>query len=94
MEPKSSGRNGTAAEIFIDVRTGGPRSAVSTKLGNVTVAAKRPSAERVKENVARSSPALKRVSGHLTQAGVFLPIKRGLPRYSVDEHDPQCIIRR
>nr|AJW29657.1 hypothetical protein pJE1_235 [Sphingomonas sp. JE1] len=44
--------------------------------------------------MARSRAALKGVSARLAQSWIFLSTKRGIPRYSVDENDPTCIIRR
>lgn len=57
------------------------------------VARLRPFAELVKDNVARSTAALKRASARLKQSGVFVH-QAGIPRYSVDENDPKYIIRR
>lgn len=94
MATKTTRRTVPSPGVLIHVRNGGTGSTVTTKLGNVTVVAPHPSAERVKENVARWSAALKRVSAWLMRPGVFLPTKRGIPRYSVNEHDPQCIIWR
>lgn len=96
MSTKETKRDRSASTgMFIKVESGDARSIVTTKLGNVTVSARKPSADLVKENVSRSSEALKRLSKRLvSKSGVYLPDKKGFPRYSVDENNPQYIIRR
>jgi len=83
----------TGQYITIDTGEGSGRG-VKTTFGTVTVNGAKPSAERVAANVVRSTEALERVSKRITRAGVYLPQKKGVPRYSADEHDPGVYIRR
>lgn len=78
--------------MFIAVKSTG--RSVTTKLGDVEVRGVRPSRELVEANVARSTRALERVGKKLTKPGVYLPEKKGVPRYSADENNPGVVIRR
>lgn len=80
--------------MFVSVKHATGARTVTTKLDNVTVSGKKPSAELVKTNVARSTQALERVGKKLTKPGVHLPEKKGVPRYSADENDQGVFIRR
>lgn len=84
------GRSSTG--MFIAVKSTG--RSVTTKLGDVEVRGVRPSRELVEANVARSTRALERVGKKLTKPGVYLPEKKGVPRYSADENNPGVVIRR
>lgn len=81
--------------VFIGVKGTTKRvRLVKTTLGNVTVSAQKPSAALVKDNVKRSSQALQRVAERIIRAGVTLPQRKGVPRYSVDEDNPKIVIRK
>jgi hypothetical protein len=67
---------------------------VTTKLGNVSVTGRSPSAEMIKANVDRSTAALVRVADRLIKGGVTLPRKKGIPYYSLDRDNPKIVIRK
>ncbi|WP_249902390.1 hypothetical protein [Sphingobium sp. Ndbn-10] len=67
---------------------------VTTKLGNVTVSAQKPSAALVKDNVKRSSQALERAAARIVRGGVAIPQRKNVPLYSVDEDNPKIVIRK
>jgi hypothetical protein len=94
MDKRSSATRSSSA-AFVRVN-GGAKSGdvITTKLGNVTVTGTKPSLELVKSNVARSTQALERVGKKLMKPGVYLPEKKGVPRYSADENNPRVIIQR
>lgn len=94
MAKENSSKRSPANGMFVTVKHGAGSRNVTTRLGDVTVRGKKPSAAIVKTNVARSTEALERVGKKLTQPGVRLPQKKGVPRYSADENKPGVFIRR
>ncbi len=64
-----------------------------TTFGNMTVQGIKPSDERVKINVARSTEALERLAKSLVRPGVSLPRKKDVPRYSADENEAGVYVR-
>lgn len=79
-------------QVTIGTSSGG--RLVRTKLGDVTVSGTRPNPELVKAHVARSTAALSMISMSLSRPGVYLPAKKGVPRYSADENNPEIILRQ
>lgn len=77
----------------INAKAQGQTDIVEVKFGEVTLFGAKPSAESVRESVERSSDALSRLFDALISPGVVLTKKRGIPYYSVDEHDPAVIVR-
>lgn len=69
------------------------RGAYRVKFGDVTISGTRPEKEAVEANIERSTKALQRVRKRFTTSGVRLTKKKGVPRYSIDEHDPSVYIR-
>lgn len=69
-------------------------AAFNVTFGNVTIHGAKPSAAAVKANVARSTKALERVTQDVVKAGVFIPRKKGVPRYAIAEGEPDVFIRR
>jgi len=65
----------------------------NVKFGSVTVSGARPSSAAVDANVERSTEALQRIVKKLAKPGVRLSIKKGVPRYSLDENDPGVFVR-
>ena len=63
------------------------------KFGSVTVSGVAPSRTIVDANVARSAAALERVTKKLIKPGVYIPKRKGVPRYSVAEGEPGVFIR-
>lgn len=84
----------TTASAVVPARAGGRTAKVTTRLGTVTVSGQKPSAELVRGNVARSTQALERVRARLAKPGIYLPEKKGVPRYAADENVPGLFIRR
>ena len=72
---------------------GRSRNTSRVKFASVTISGSRPAKALVEENVERSTTALKRVKKKLVKAGVNLSKKRGVPRYSIDEQDPNVYVR-
>lgn len=80
--------------IFIESTASARVRTVTTKLGNVTVSAQKPSAALVKDNVKRSSQALERAAARIVRGGVAIPQRKGVPLYSLDENNPKIVIRK
>ncbi|WP_257541846.1 hypothetical protein [Sphingobium sp. CFD-1] len=80
--------------IFIGSTASTRVRTVTTKLGNVTVSAQKPSAALVKDNVKRSSQALERAAARIVRGGVAIPQRKGVPLYSLDENNPKIVIRK
>lgn len=78
---------------FVTVKATGKASA-RVKFGNVVVSGEKPSPERVKDNVQRSTHALERVAGRIIKPGVSLRPKKSVPYFSADEHEPGVVVRR
>lgn len=91
---KSLKRSAETGEIVTVRRTQAIGTKVTTRLGNVSVSGYKPSRELVEANVDRSTQALERVGQRLTKPGVRLPDKKGVPRFSADENNPNIFIRR
>lgn len=94
MAKQDSSRRSSQTGKFVTIVDARGARTVKTRLGNVTVSGAKPSAELVRNNIARSTQALERVGKKLIKPGVRLPEKKGVPRYSADENSPAIIIRR
>lgn len=94
MSKSNSAKQHPSSGVFVKVQGTAHSRNVTTKLGNVSVSGKKPSAALVKTNVAASTAALERVGKKLTKPGVRLSQKKGVPRYSADENNPGVIIRK
>lgn len=90
----STSKRSSSDGKFVTIKVAGGKRNVTTRLGNVTVSDRRPSAAIVSSNVAASTVALERVGKKLTKPGVHLPQKKDVPRYSADENNPGVFIRR
>ena len=89
----TSSRDGKTG-IFIGSTESKHTRTVTTKLGNVTVSAQKPSAALVKDNVKRSSQALERAAARIVRGGIAIPPRKNVPLYSVDEDNPKIVIRK
>ncbi|MBJ7437504.1 MAG: hypothetical protein JHD35_00565 [Sphingopyxis sp.] len=94
MAKHSTSKRSSSDGKFVAIKGVSGQRNVTTRLGNVTVSGRRPSADVVSSNVAASTAALERVGTKLTKPGVRLPQKKGVPRYSADENNPGVFIRR
>lgn len=94
MAKHSTSKRSSSDGKFVVIKGGSKKGNVTTRLGNVTVSDKRPSADVLSSNVAASTAALERVGNKLIKPGVHLPQKKGVPRYSADENNPGVFIRR
>lgn len=63
-----------------------PGSRSKVKFGRVTIFGVKPNKASVKDNVARSTAALDRVSRKLVKPGIRLAPRKDVPRYFVDEN--------
>jgi len=94
MAKQSTSKRSSSEGNFVAIKSAAGNKTVKTRLGNITVSGKRPSADVVSSNVAASTAALQRVSTKLTKPGVHLPQKKGIPRYFADDNNPGAFIRR
>lgn len=94
MAKQRSTNRSSSTGMFVTVKAAARSRTITTKLGEVTVRGAKPSAELVEANVNRSTRALERVGKKLIKPGVHLPEKKGVPRYSADENNPDVFIRR
>lgn len=81
-----------ADKVTVKVRGRGGRS-YNVKFGSVTVSGTKPSSASVEANIERSTEALQRIRKKFAKPGVRLSIKKGVPRYSVDENNPGMFVR-
>jgi len=61
--------------------------------GSVKVTGQVPSIEVVTRNVTSGRWAMARAKDAFVKSGVFLPVKKDVPRYSVDADNPSILIR-
>ena len=94
MAKQSTSKRSSSDGKFVAIKGVTGNKTVKTRLGNIIVSGRRPSAEVVSSNVAASTAALERVGTKLIKPGVRLPQKKGVPRYSADENNPEVFIRR
>lgn len=88
----STAKKQSAGKVTVKVR-GGDRHSYNVKFGSVTVSGAKPSSAAVDANIERSTEALQRISKKFAKPGVRLSIKKGVPRYSLDENDPGIFVR-
>jgi hypothetical protein len=82
----------SADKVTVKVRGRGLRS-YRVKFGSVTVSGAKPSSADVDANIERSTEALQRIGKKFGKPGVRLSVKKGVPRYSLDENDPAVFVR-
>lgn len=82
-----------ATKAVIDPKTSKAKSR-RVRFGDVTVTAPAPSRALVERNVKLSTQALERVAKRLAWPGVVLRAKKNVPLFSVDNDNPDVLIRQ
>lgn len=91
---KRSTANGTHVTVRVRARSANRSRSVTTTFGEVTVRGAKPDPEVVESNIARSTQALERIGRKLSEPGVHLRNRKGVPRYAADENNPSVFIQR
>src|SRR5256885_2308303 len=78
----------------IVIRLAADASGAHVKFGAVTIAAGQHDPSAIKSNVEKGQRALERAAKKLAQPGVFIRAVKDVPLYSVDETQPNRLIRK
>jgi len=84
----------TAAASKVTIYTTRNSRPGKVKFGSVVISGAKPNAKLVQANVERSTEALERVTAKLGKPGVSLRAKKGVPRFSISEHEAGVFVRR
>lgn len=82
-----------ATKAVIDPKASKAKSR-RVRFGDVTVTAPAPSRALVERNVKLSTQALERVAKRLARPGVVLRPKKNVPLFSVDNDNPDILVRQ